>query len=217
MFNFILPIFLLISGGVYGEEKCFMKFCNDTVPKHSDVQNVCENVINGTYMTGRCCISSETEKIIGLDLSSCHLQDINIPKNNFTDLIIMDLRDNELKSVTPGDLIGLVNLNYLWIPYWMPCPGGDRAWNATNLNETYCFFQKNPCIYLNISCTVNGVCEHRGPGSAKCVCRAGHYGYKCMNEGEFPVTSFSVSVAVTAVILSIILWFAHGRDAFKDR
>lgn len=33
-----------------------------------------------------------------------------------------------------------------------------------------------------VSCTDNGDCVHKGPGYAKCVCKPGHYGYKCMNE-----------------------------------
>lgn len=36
-----------------------------------------------------------------------------------------------------------------YLPKSMPCPGGDRAWNETDSNETLCSLQKNPCEYLN--------------------------------------------------------------------
>lgn len=40
----------------------------------------------------------------------------------------------------------------------------------------------NFAIFFPVSCTDNGDCIHKGPGYAKCVCKPGHYGYKCMNE-----------------------------------
>lgn len=215
MLNLYLLLFVYCE--VAWAEKCPVNICGGTYSTPSAVENFCKNETSGSYMSGRCCIMNETDSIIGLDLSSCGIESLNITGGNFTDLIIMDVRHNELSSVAPRDLVGLLNLTYLYLPYWISCPGGKQAWNETHLNETYCYLPLNPCEYLNISCTENGNCIYLGPGSAKCICKPGHYGYKCMNVGEFPAKSFSISLSITTVILSIILWFAHGRDAYKPR
>lgn len=215
MIYVIFSICLLYFTKSHAEEICPIKFCNGTYHHSSVVEDFCRE--KEGHMNESCCIVNET--VIGLDFRSCEIELLNITGFKFTDLLIMDLTDNELQKLTTEDLNGLVHLDQLYLPLKVPCPGGKKAWNQTipdpPQNRTLCFIQVNPCYELKINCTENGDCIHTGPGSAKCICKPGHYGYKCLNEGEFSIKYFSASVAVAAIVLSILLWFGIGRDVYK--
>lgn len=210
---FTLCVIILGKADATQEELCPINFCNHTV-SGGEVETFCKR--NETReMNGRCCIYGDT--IIGLDLRSCGLNKLNITSKKLINITILDLQENDIAEVTKDELIGFLELNSLYLPQNIPCPGDKHAWGNVSQsdNVTSCFFQQNPCQYLNVSCTENGECIHTGPGSAKCICLPGHYGYKCMNEGEFPDTAFFTSVTVCTVILCVALWFMFGKDSAK--
>lgn len=214
MINIILSILYFSAVEAFVETKCPVTFCSGIYPSEGFVETFCKK--NEGKMDERCCISNNT--IIGLDFRSCDIERLNITSYTFTDVSMMDLRNNTLENITTDDLKGLTDLNVLYLPHGVSCPGGNNSWNDISLDEnmTTCMSQINPCQSLNISCTENGECLHTGPGSAKCVCLPGHHGYKCLNEGEFPTTVFSISLFVCTTLLCAALWFAVGRDASKS-
>ncbi|GFT72090.1 hypothetical protein NPIL_281961 [Nephila pilipes] len=216
----MILIILFLSLSIYSasaQNDCPVQYtCNNTMFNESEVENYCKE--HDSLMNGRCCISNTT--IIGVDLRFCGVTQLNITQPVFSQVEILDLRDNEYEKLTPEELVNLLELNYLYLPQHIPCPGGHSAWNITNKdhNMTSCFNQLNPCESLNISCGEpdNAKCHHLGPGTAKCICNPEHFGYKCLNDGEFPVTIFTSSVIGPTIVLSIALWFIQGRDAYRS-
>ncbi|KAG8187400.1 hypothetical protein JTE90_016944 [Oedothorax gibbosus] len=189
--------------------------CNVPLPMNSEVEEFCTDRL-GFMIKNRCC--SDINTLIGLDLRHCGITKLNITYPVFSDLEILDLRENNFEKFSSSDLTGLLNLVELYLPKHLPCPGGPNCWNESN-NMTKCSGQRDPCTSLNISCgePENAHCIHTGPGSAKCECQPGYFGYKCLNEGEFPVTGFTLGVILPTIVLSVALWFIQGRDPYKQQ
>ncbi|GBM30970.1 All-trans retinoic acid-induced differentiation factor [Araneus ventricosus] len=218
MFIVLLSLLSFSLLSVSAQEECPIQYsCNNTNFNESLVEKYCKS--HDSLMSGRCCILNET--VIGLDLRYCNIKTLNISQHVFEQVEILDLRENDYEKLTSDELINLLNLNYLYLPEHIPCPGGHMAWNITEKdhNMTSCLDQLNSCNSLNISCGEpdDANCHHLGPGTAKCICQPGHFGYKCLNEGEFPVVIFSSSVVFPTIVLSIALWFIQGRDPYKTR
>ncbi|GFQ67680.1 hypothetical protein TNCT_155821 [Trichonephila clavata] len=215
----MIPLILFLSLSVFcvsAQNDCPVQYtCNNTILHESEVENYCKE--HDSQMNGRCCINNQT--IIGIDLRFCEITQLNISQPVFSEVEILDLRDNEYEKLTPEELVNFLKLNYLYLPQHIPCPGGNSSWNFTSKdnNMTSCLDQLNPCESLNISCGEpdNAKCQHLGPGTAKCICCPGHFGYKCLNDGEFPTTIFTSSVICPTIVLSIALWFIQGRDVYK--
>ncbi|GIY91934.1 all-trans retinoic acid-induced differentiation factor [Caerostris extrusa] len=157
MFIVLLTLLPLFIPSASAQEDCPINYgCNNTNIPNSEVEVYCGK--HDTNMTGRCCIFKNT--IIGLDLRYCDVKILNISQPAFSQIEILDLRDNEYEKVTTHE----------YLPQHIPCPGGHFSWNITNKdhNMTSCIEQLNPCLSLNISCgdAKNAECHHLGPGTA---------------------------------------------------
>ncbi|XP_076319895.1 all-trans retinoic acid-induced differentiation factor-like isoform X4 [Tachypleus tridentatus] len=154
-----------------------------------NVRKYCEEE-NLTYIE-RCCFNkmSMANLLVGLDLSNCMLMNVNDLFKNTTDLVIF------------------------YLPEDKSCPGGEAAWSNSGAE---CIGQLNPCNYLNVSCTENGQCHHLGPGIAKCDCLPGHFGYKCLRQGTFPIFTYCLAICIPSVLLSAFFWFTQRRHVKKD-
>lgn len=193
--------------------ECHLDFCNGTSSESSDrttIEEFCTTAQG--ILKGRCCLQSNES--IGLDLSNCSLHSLHNILSNLTALQFLDLSNNTFENCSNDEFLGLINLDYLYLPELCDCPGNTTAWNNSNQEE--CFQEMDPCNYLNVSCTDNGHCLHLGPGIAECVCLPHHYGYKCLREGSFPYSVFVTSMIVATAIPSSLLWYFVGRHAKRE-
>ncbi|XP_015916721.1 all-trans retinoic acid-induced differentiation factor [Parasteatoda tepidariorum] len=214
---------ILCLSKTFALEDCPVYFhCNNTlITEDSKVNSYCQSVYDKN-VTGRCCNVNDT--IIGLDLRYCDIKILNISHAVFSEIEILDLRENDYDKFTADELLGLLKLNDLYLEAHIPCPGGDAAWNHTytEKTETYCKDQLDYCEsikHMNIFCGtgLNAKCLRLGPGSAKCDCQPGYFGYKCLQQGIFPSTVFVSSLVIPTIVLSVTLWFIQGRDPYRMR
>jgi len=187
----------------------------------------CKGSINGTeiwkkcendtklHVADRCCFNGT--EVVGIDLSSCNLteKDVVSTLKNLTSLEYLALEMNPFKHITLEDLMDKVQLSYLSLPVNVSCPGGSDVWGKiTNTStDSVCEDMVNPCNSL--SCPENSHCVHFTINSTQCQCDDGYYGYKCMNEGEFPVGAFIPGLIVPTVLLSIFLYCTQRRYVVK--
>ncbi|CAM1322121.1 ATRAID (predicted) [Pycnogonum litorale] len=188
------------------------KFCDSSSTKDGYIKHFCASLHYAT-MDHRCCLNST--EIVGLDLSNCKIANLDGLITNLTSLVALDLRDNDnLKNTSSVFFNHLTELDELYLPPNVGCPGGIQAWNETN-NSTYCHSQLNPCHYFNITCLKHGMCNHNGPGLARCSCKPGFSGYKCLVEGEFPWATYFISLTCSTIVLSAVLWCTQRRKVIK--
>lgn len=195
------------------------ELCSGSVLNGSAVGQFCFSSTG--RIEGRCCLrndnTSDSEHIIGLDLSNCSLNHIEQLQAASTTLII-DLSLNPIVNISKKAFQGFIELNYVILPEDIACPGGNTSWEKVEVKEgnRLCEGQKNTCNQtgqLSISCPGNSICAPYGPSFFECSCAKNYHGYKCLREGEFPVLLVFGPLAASTVVISILLWVTQRRKA----
>lgn len=186
------------------------------------MQEFCKH--NNFTLNGHCCVNdifTGYSSVVGLDLHSCSLTE-SLVKNSIINLHNLEyimLEDNPIMNITSSDLINCTTLEYLSLPSGLSCPGGPEAWRQelVDASLTECWGQLDPCVARNLTCPENSHCVHKTFDGTQCLCDEGFHGYKCMNQGTFPLVPFFVGLIVPTVILSILLWFTQRRYVIANK
>lgn len=195
------------------------KLCSGEVLNGSAVGEFCS--MSAGRIEGRCCLrnenTSDSERVIGLDLSNCSRTHIGDLLGASTALII-DLSDNNKAFINDTAFQGFTELNQMILPRERLCPGGNTSWEKVEVKEKIrlCEGQKDTCNqtgWLSISCPENSLCAPYGPGFFECSCADNYHGYKCVREGEFPALQVFGPLGASTVVISVLLWVTQRRKA----
>lgn len=195
------------------------------------VCNSCGGDITGTRLwdfcnsdaelkvVGRCCMNSST--VVGIDLHNCSLTETGLRSTvkNLVNLQYLSVEENPIGNVTVEDLKDQTDLVYFSMPATIACPGGLQLWRSVADKKqpklTICRDLLDPCSTRNVTCPEDSHCHHSGLNSTQCLCDDGFHGYKCMNEGEFPIVPFIAGLVAPTVVLSIFLYVTQRRFVVK--
>ncbi|XP_068433296.1 all-trans retinoic acid-induced differentiation factor [Clinocottus analis] len=201
--------------------------------KQLQVCELCSGVVlNGTTVgqfcfssagriDGRCCLKhnniGDTEHIIGLDLSNCSLTHVDVLHGAST-AIMIDLSLNPIVNVSDTAFQGFTELNRMFLPPDIDCPGGNTSWEKVEVKEgnRICEGQKDMCNQtgqLSIYCPENSLCAAYGPSFYACSCADNFHGYKCLRQGDFPFLLVFGSLCAFTVGISSLLWLTQRRKA----
>jgi len=196
---------------------CAPKFCSDSLLRSKQVKDFCNS--KKYTIDRRCCLNNDT--ITGLDYTRCSFTKLTKTmkslefKGNFSDVVIFDVRENNLTECKYEAYERFTSLNVLYFPAECNCPGGDFSWKIINIghcSETlpYC---KSNATYTN--CTINSKCIENGPGNFLCSCKENFHGYKCLEEGTFPKLLFTLLMCGLTLFLCAFLWYNQRRLIIK--
>ncbi|XP_034755945.1 all-trans retinoic acid-induced differentiation factor [Etheostoma cragini] len=195
------------------------ELCNGPVLNGSVVGQFCAT--SAGRIDGRCCLkndnTSNSEHIIGLDLSNCSLSHVEDLQGASSALMI-DLSLNPIVNISATAFQGFIELNYIILPQDIACPGGNASWGKVEVKEgnRLCEGQKDMCNQtgqLSVNCPENSLCAPYGPGFSECSCTDNFYGYKCLREGEFPALQVFGPLGASTVVISFLLWVTQRRKA----
>uniref|UniRef100_A0A8C6IZV2 Uncharacterized protein n=2 Tax=Melopsittacus undulatus TaxID=13146 RepID=A0A8C6IZV2_MELUD len=174
----------------------------------------------GTESEGRCCWDQgvRPERLLGLDLSDCSLQNLPPGLAEASSAAVLDLTENPLTTLPNGSFLGFTLLQLLAVPLPLECPGGNSAWEevTTSGSSRLCQGQRNSCNSSGEPawpCPENAACAPDGPGLVQCLCNSPFHGYKCLREGTFPLLLFCGVLGATTLSLSLLLWGTQRRKA----
>lgn len=193
--------------------------CNGTILNGTAVGQFCTS--SAGRVEGRCCLqnlnSSETEHVIGLDLSNCSLNRVDNLQDAST-AVVIDLSSNPILNISDVVFQGCAALNEIILPSTLSCPGSNASWETVTVSEgrLICKDQKSVCNEtgrMTLHCPENSLCAPNGPGFFMCNCADGFHGYKCRREGEFPFIQVFTPLAVAMVLMSALLWVTQRRKA----
>ncbi|RUS75229.1 hypothetical protein EGW08_017019 [Elysia chlorotica] len=195
----------------------------------------CETSMNGTAtfdfceshstlkIVGRCCLNDTDlgTLVLGVDLQKCGLSEgqFSAAISNMSNLMYISLEGNNMKRLQNFDFHQNTNIEYLSLPPNLSCPGGNGTWlmESSDANSTICQFEQNACDVHNVSCPSNSHCVHSGVDMVECLCNDGYYGYKCLEQGVFPITPFLIGITVPTVVLCIFLYVTQRRHVIQQR
>ncbi|XP_068199203.1 all-trans retinoic acid-induced differentiation factor [Antennarius striatus] len=198
-------------------EKQPCQLCSGTVQNDTAVGHFCSQ--SAGRIDRRCCLKSDnrtdSERIIGLDLSNCSLTNVENLLGASTALMI-DLSLNPIINISDTIFQGFVELNYLILPQDLLCLGGNTSWEKVEVKDgnRFCEGQKNVCNQtgqLSITCPENSLCGPYGPGFFECSCAGNYHGYKCLREGVFPSLNVFASLGASTVVVTVLLWVTQRR------
>ncbi|KAM4712805.1 all-trans retinoic acid-induced differentiation factor [Anableps anableps] len=214
---FIIEVSFNASYQLTGLQVC--SFCGGTVQNDTYVGQFCSS--SAGRIDRRCCLAndntSDTERVIGLDLSNCSLTQVEDLPGASTVLMI-DLSVNPIVNISEKIFQGFLDLNYMILPQHIACPGGNASWQKVEvkLGKQLCEGQKNLCNQtgqMSMSCPENSLCGPYGPGFFECRCAENYHGYKCLRQGEFPALKVFGPLAASTVVISFLLWITQRRKA----
>ncbi|XP_029318443.1 all-trans retinoic acid-induced differentiation factor [Cottoperca gobio] len=224
-FSLLKPVVLIFIFNLcfYGSyqltELQVCELCNGTILNGTAVGQFCS--VSAGRIDGRCCLkndnTSDPEHIIGLDLSNCSLTHVEDLQGASTSLMI-DLSLNPIVNISDTAFQGFIELNYMILPQYIVCPGGNASWEKVELKDgnRICKGQKDMCNQtgqLSINCPENSLCAPYGPSFFECSCADGYRGYKCLREGEFPALQVFGPLGASTVVISFLLWVTQRRKA----
>lgn len=201
---------------------CRLSGCEPTsLAPGSYVREFCRE--HNFNISSRCCLGGNGT-IIGLDLSNCNLTTLEVLQQNLvsdsgswdkSQLAVLSLEGNAVNDSDTEYFTGMNELNYLSLPADCKCPGGPAAWNLTISDEhrTICENQVDICELQDVQCPNNSHCVMNSPGIDWCICNETYYGYKCMQQGSFPVIPVSVGLSVGTVVIAALGHLTLRRNA----
>ncbi|KAM9839994.1 all-trans retinoic acid-induced differentiation factor [Aulostomus maculatus] len=216
---FILTCLVFFRDSYQLTELQVCELCGGKIVNASAVGRFCSS--SAGRIDGRCCLrndnTSDSERIIGLDLSNCsltHVEDLQGASTAF----IIDLSVNPIINMSDSVFQGYIELNHLILPPDVVCPGGNTSWETDQIKEGHrlCEGQKNICNQtgqLSINCPESSLCAPNGPGFFECSCVDNYHGYKCLREGEFPALEVFGPLGASTVLISVLLWVTQRRKA----
>ncbi|KAL5021585.1 hypothetical protein ScPMuIL_000740 [Solemya velum] len=171
--------------------------------------------MNCTEADGRCCINktlaNTTHTVIGVDLHGCNISNIAGFFIGLTELQIIYLEENPLKSISVEDFPGILKLEYMSLPGELQCPGTWEIEDHGPNNITECRIEESFCNSTNVPCPKNSYCNDTGLGTRDCLCLPDYHGYKCLNKGKFPTLAFVLGTSISTVLICGVLWFTQRR------
>lgn len=202
------------------DDVCRPSFCK--TPATSDIiKHFCDS--NKFAIEYRCCVNKAlNDTIVALDYMGCYIEKLSdtvgaLNRDKIKSVQILDLRNNSLEEC--GNLetfAGFTQLNELYISELngeiCTCPGGSYSWS--NITMGSCVGRKNICgtnFSEKINCTSSSYCVENGPGNFLCECKDNYHGYKCLQEGSFPILTFTLTICLSTVLLSGVLWHTQRR------
>lgn len=229
----ILQFILLSLSAVFATALEQVPFNSDSLPTVCNLK--CESDVNGSAtdifckshselkIGGRCCVN-KTEVgfvVLGIDLQKCGLSEETFSSSitNMSNLQFISLEGNDLKNIQSTDFHKNTDIDYLSLPPNLSCPGSNGTWlnDSSDVNSTICLFEQNACDVHNVTCPSNSHCVHSGVDLSKCLCDSGFHGYKCLEQGTFPVTSFLIGVSVPTVLLCMFLYYTQRRHVIQQQ
>ncbi|KAK9531615.1 hypothetical protein VZT92_011031 [Zoarces viviparus] len=193
------------------------ELCSGAVLNGTAVGHFCSS--SAGRIDGRCCLrhdnTGDPEHIIGLDLSNCsltHVEDLH----GASKALMIDLSLNPIVNISDTAFQGFTELNYLFLPQHIVCPGGNTSWEKVDIKQgiRLCEGQKDMCNQtgqLSINCPENSLCAPYGPSFFECSCAVNFHGYKCLREGEFPSLLVFGPLGAFTVVVSFLLWATQRR------
>jgi len=176
----------------------------------------------GGYLVDRCCRSSDNETFTAVDLTDLNLTKIpDFTEYENFDFIVVDLRLNPHLEPSPGDdFLTMKDLDDLFLPEQVDCPGGERVWELVNKTAdppgNRCQHQKDFCSNSTDICVEQAsTCSTNGPDHFLCLCKTGYNGYKCLRKGTFPVGAFFGPTIGVTVVASILFYWTQRRHVKK--
>ncbi|GFO18930.1 all-trans retinoic acid-induced differentiation factor-like [Plakobranchus ocellatus] len=195
---------------------------------------VCKSSINGTEtfafceslseltMTGRCCLNRTESQtlVVGIDLQGCGITEETFSDAlvNMSSLLYISLEGNKFKGLSTTDFHSNTGIEFLSLPSKFSCPGSKGTWlnQSSDANSTYCFSEQNACDVRNVTCPSNSHCVHSGVDLVQCLCDEGFHGYKCLEQGTFPLTSFLASIILPTIALCILFFVTQRRYVIQQ-
>ncbi|XP_027895585.1 all-trans retinoic acid-induced differentiation factor [Xiphophorus couchianus] len=214
---FILKLYFNASYQLTGLQVCSL--CGGTVQNNTYVGDFC--TLSAGRTDKRCCLandnSSDPERIIGLDLSSCSLTQMEDLSGAST-VVVIDLSLNPITNISDKVFQGFLDLKFLILPEHIACPGGNASWQQMEVKQgkQLCKDQKNMCNQtgqMSMNCPENSLCGPYGPGFFECHCAENYHGYKCLRQAEFPALKVFGPLAASTVVISFLLWITQRRKA----
>ncbi|XP_017282808.1 all-trans retinoic acid-induced differentiation factor [Kryptolebias marmoratus] len=193
--------------------------CGGKVPNGTAAGRFCSQ--SAGRIDGRCCLrndsTSDPERIIGLDLSNCSLTRVE-NLQDASEALMIDLSLNPIVNISDDVFQGFFDLKCLILPKDIVCPGGNSSWQKVEIQKgnRLCEGQKNMCNQtgqMSLNCPENSLCAPYGPGFYECSCAENYHGYKCLREGTFPVLQVFGPLALSAVVITFLLWVTQRRKA----
>jgi len=192
--------------------------CTSNPMNGTETFKFCED--NHLKIQGRCCHNGSV--IVGIDLHDCGLteQKFESAIKGLTHLKYLSIEENsKIQNVSASDFGENSDLIYLSLPKNMECPGGSSSWKSEEkgTTKTVCHELLNPCDIKNVTCPENSHCEQAGITATQCLCDEGFHGYKCMNEGSFPLLPFIIGLVVPSIALTALLYITQRRYVVKKQ
>ncbi|XP_037541355.1 all-trans retinoic acid-induced differentiation factor [Nematolebias whitei] len=193
--------------------------CGGSVLNGSTVGHFCS--LSAGWIHRRCCLrndsTSDSERIIGLDLSNCSLTHVE-NLQEASEVLMIDLSLNPIVNISDDVFRGFFYLNYIILPDDIVCPGGNTSWQKVEVKQgnRICEGQKNMCNQtgqFSNNCPENSLCAPYGPGFYECSCAENYHGYKCLREGGFPALQVFGPLAASTLVMSFLLWVTQRRIA----
>ncbi|XP_038143394.1 all-trans retinoic acid-induced differentiation factor [Cyprinodon tularosa] len=213
----ILKVCFNASHQLTGLQVCSL--CAGIVRNNSEVDRFCSS--SAGRIDRRCCLSndnsSDPERIIGLDLSNCSLTKVE-DLSGASEVLMVDLSLNPIVNISEKVFLGFLDLNYVFLPEDIGCPGGNVSWQQVTVEKgrRFCKGQTNMCNQtgqMSMSCPENSLCCPDGPGFFQCKCSESYHGYKCLRQGDFPPLKVFGPLAGSTVLISFLLWVTQRRKA----
>ncbi|KAJ8008676.1 hypothetical protein DPEC_G00080890 [Dallia pectoralis] len=216
----LMIIYMCLFGGYQLTELQICNLCNGRVENRTATGKFCSAAAG--LIDGRCCLqrkenASDTDYVIGLDLSNCSLNHVDNLQEAST-AAMLDLSMNPLTSLDDLLFHGFIQLGNLILPSNLVCPGGNASWEKVEVKGEIllCEGQKDICNqtgHLALICPENSLCSPDGPGLFQCDCIEDFHGYKCLREGRFPIIQVFGPLGASTLLVSILLWVSQRRKA----
>ncbi|XP_065670890.1 all-trans retinoic acid-induced differentiation factor isoform X3 [Hydra vulgaris] len=230
-------VFILFFISMVNCDSCF--FCLDDI-QSNESRNLLEEFCSKNEafnLDGRCCFKNGTI-LIGVDLSNCKLQNLDMYRSNLLDIQnIQWLAVNQNPNLTLNNYRGFIELSLLVIDKPQNC---DKQFCNQSLvkngSATYvCAAPINPCVNKECpnslteskvnkqDCPENSNCHPDGPGLFECNCAKGWHDYRCLRKQGFPLTQWMVGFSVATILICIVLrilqrkGLKNGKELLQQR
>ncbi|XP_065670892.1 all-trans retinoic acid-induced differentiation factor isoform X4 [Hydra vulgaris] len=208
-------VFILFFISMVNCDSCF--FCLDDI-QSNESRNLLEEFCSKNEafnLDGRCCFKNGTI-LIGVDLSNCKLQNLDMYRSNLLDIqniqwLVIDKPQNCDKQFCNQSLVKNGSATYVCAAPINPCVNKECP---NSLTESKVNKQ---------DCPENSNCHPDGPGLFECNCAKGWHDYRCLRKQGFPLTQWMVGFSVATILICIVLrilqrkGLKNGKELLQQR